>query len=262
MAEWHEGLDPALVEHATAKGWIKEGVGAEDVAKEAVKAHYAIQKYVGVPAEQLVKLPKDASDPSYADAYKRVVEMGAPKDPKDYSFDGVKGIGEEDAAFVRGLAAELKLPVNAAASLAQKIVERAEGTASAQAEKNAMTLAAEQAILRSTWGANYDLNLFRVGRVAETLGWDKDTVDKLNNTVGGTKVLNGLLQLSGKMSEAAFLKGETGGGEGAMTREQATEKKAQLMAEAQGKVTEERFMAIWNELKQLDTIIVGAAQAR
>ena len=41
MAEWHEGLDPALVEHATAKGWIKEGVGAEDVAKEAVKARAA-----------------------------------------------------------------------------------------------------------------------------------------------------------------------------------------------------------------------------
>ena len=228
MAEWHEGLDPALIEHATAKGWIKEGVDATAVARSAVQAHLAAQKLIGVPAEQIVRLPKSPDDPAYAEAYKRVAEFGAPKDASGYSFNGVEGITEEDAKFVSELAAELKLPVNSAASVAQKLVSRKAAEVAANAEKTTISTAAEQAVLRQTWGSNYDLNLFRTQRVAEALGWDKDVVDKLNTTVGGTKVLNGLLQLAGKMSESTFLKGETTQGSGSITKEEARTRKEAL----------------------------------
>ena len=185
-----------------------------------------------------MRLPKSPDDPAYADAYKRVVEFGAPKDASAYAFDGVKhkdgsAILEEDAAFVRELASELKLPVNAAASVAQKIVERAERVVGEADEKKLLTLTAEQTALRGAWGTNYELNLFRTMRVAEALGWDRGMVDKLKEVVGGSSVMNALLQLAGKMDEAPLLKGEPNTGSGSLTREQAMAKKETLKGDTE-----------------------------
>ncbi len=221
--EWYEGLDEPILQHVQAKKW--DTLDAPSAAKAIAQAHLAAQRFIGVPAEQIVRLPKGVDDPNFPDVYKRISEMGAPKDASGYSFAGVEGITEEDAKFVSELAAELKLPVNSAASVAQKLVSRQASVASANAERTAVSTAAEQAVLRQTWGANYDLNDFRVNRVAEQLGWDKSVIDTLHATVGGTKVLNGLLSLASKMSEATFLKGETSTNSATMSKQEAAEAK-------------------------------------
>ena len=77
------------------------------------------QKFVGVPQEQLLRLPKDASDEAGIKAmWKR---LGAPDAPEGYDFSGVKFADgtDLDQAFVdraRAAAAKLNMPKDTAAA--------------------------------------------------------------------------------------------------------------------------------------------------
>lgn len=249
-AAWHDALPEPVKAHITNRGH-----NTEDAATAAVKlaeAHYAAQRLIGVPAEQIVRLPKDAKDPAYAEAYKRVASLGAPKSAEEYAFEGVP---EAAADRARALAFKLGLPTHQATDLAAELVAAdALAEAKTKAEKD-VNLAASQATLRAAWGANYDLNLFKANRVVEALGWDKDTVDKMQATIGGNALLNGLLNLSGKMDEAVILRG-SGGGTPTMTRDQAVERKAEIMmASSMRKFTPEQLVDAQIELQKLNVII-------
>ncbi len=129
MAEWFETLDAETLAHATAKGWNVPDAAA--AAAAAVKAHHGAEKLIGHPADQVLKLPKDAADPSYQSVYDRVVGMSTPKDPAEYKFDGVKfkdgtDLAEEDRTFVRKMATKYKLPTTVAAGIAADLAARAD----------------------------------------------------------------------------------------------------------------------------------------
>ena len=62
--EWfEEGLDADHLTEITAKGWNKPLT--PDVARSMAQAHRAATQLLGVPTDQLMRVPKDASDPLY-----------------------------------------------------------------------------------------------------------------------------------------------------------------------------------------------------
>src|SRR5258708_38450661 len=80
------GVDQEMVGHWTNRGWINKT--APEIAVEATKAAREAQAYVGVPAEQLVRLPKDPKDEL---GWKQVWQrFGVPKEAKEYDFTPVK----------------------------------------------------------------------------------------------------------------------------------------------------------------------------
>jgi hypothetical protein len=96
-------------------GWDKDPVIA---AIEASKSHRELQKFHGVPASQLVKLPKDAADEAgWKAVYSR---LGMPAEAKDYDLSGVKRADGTDvdqaladtlrAALHRGRVARTRRP--------------------------------------------------------------------------------------------------------------------------------------------------------
>ena len=263
---WFDELDEDLKAHAVSKGLDK--LEPDAAARKAVEMHRGAEKLIGADPSTLAKLPKDAADPTYAALYERIANMAVPKEATGYTFEGVKAkdgkdLTEDLAGMVRETALDLKLSPSAAKSLAARIVAFTDKTVDDGSERAKAALAAEQTELRAMWRENFDLNNYKIDRVRDILGWDKDVTDALRNTVGGTKVMNGLLQLANRMGEAEFLKGSSSGGTPALTRDQALEKKTNLMMEgSRGKLTDARLAEITKELMDLDKVIVGASQSR
>lgn len=229
---WYDGLAPELLGHAQNRGLDKKT--ADEAARQLLSDHREAQQRLGLPPERVLRLPTDANDPGWADVYQRA--FGTPKDAAEYKFEGLKfkdgkEVPAEFVETVRGLAQDLKLPVTGATKLAERIVAYVDKDAELDAQEHATAVAAAHATLRQSWGANYDLNLFKTGRVVEALGWDKATMDGIQGAVGADKLLNGLLSLANKMSEAELLRGNAPPGVGSMTREQAIERLATLRAD-------------------------------
>lgn len=209
---WFSTLDADMQSHVTGRGWDKMDAAA--AALEAAKSHYAAQKLIGVPPESVIKLPKDATDPSWQSAYDRVAGMALPKTPEEYTFEGVqtkdgKALGDADTKFLRDVATKYKLPITAARGLAADIVARHEMTAEAAGSATALTRESNQVALRTAWGGAFDQNDFSATRAAEAVGLTSEVMDAMKALPADKYIanMNALLKLSQQLNEATILRG-------------------------------------------------------
>jgi hypothetical protein len=256
---WYAGAEPELVGHIQNKGWDK--LTPAEVAKQAAKAHLSAERMIGVPADQILRLPKDPAD---VDGWKAVrAKLGAVSDPKAVDLTGVKSkdgtdIPGADADFYRGLAVELGLTPLQARALAEKSVGFFSGRQEAEGAEMAAKLAQEKDALAKNWGANARANLFVAQQAAGRLGIDSEAVEALEKVVGYSRVMEMFRSLGEKLGEARYIQNPAAGGSGAMTREQAVAKKTELMSDRawasrylEGGKTEAR------EMEALNILIVG-----
>jgi hypothetical protein len=129
QAPWYEGkADAETIGHWDNKGWKKDDPAA--IAIEATKAARELQKHFGVPADQLLKLPKDsADDAGWKAVYSR---LGVPSEPKEYDFSGVKFKDgtELEAAFSDTMRAALhsaRVPKDKASTVVKAVVDYLDG---------------------------------------------------------------------------------------------------------------------------------------
>lgn len=224
-ADWRTGLDADLLGHVANRGWDK--LKADEVAQQAVKAHREAEKLIGVPAEQVLRLPKDAND---KDGFARIFKaLGVPEDPKTYDFTGVKTeagivIAPELAEKVRGIAATLHLPPAAAIDMAKAVLAiQTEGPAKAVAEY-AVKLAQEKDALAKNWGANAGVNKIVAENAAQKLGVTVEEIKALESSVGYARVMEMFRNIGARIGEDKFVNQGQGGGNNAMTAEQAQAK--------------------------------------
>jgi hypothetical protein len=218
---WHGGK----IDADTLGFWQNKGIDAADpiaVATTLTKQYREAEKFVGVPAAQLLRLPKDASDEAgWNTVYQR---LGAPADAKDYDFSSVKNAAGQapDAALldtIRATAASLRLPKDKAPDLAAAVVKHLDAVASERAAASAAKLTAEKAELAKSWGANAELNKLTAMQGAKRLGIDPETVATLENQVGYAKVMEMFRKIGAGTSEDTFHDG--GSGANPVTRESA-----------------------------------------
>lgn len=255
---WFDTAAPELKEHLTNKGWDK--LDGDAAALAAVKAHQAVEKMVGAPAEQLVKLPKDGADPTFNEVWGRVSALGKPKDAAGYE------LGAADDPFATAMAEashKANLPVSVAKALAADVKAFTAGAEAAKTKAHEAAQGAEAAFLREQWGANYDMNLFLATKGAEQLGLTKEVVDALQKQEGFAKVLEGLRGVGNRLNEAQLLRGMPATEPGSMTREEAITKKATLMAD---RAWGAKYLAGGHDevtlMMNLNKIIVGPAPQR
>src|SRR5712664_2581436 len=86
---WYQGVagvDQEMVGHWQNAGWANKT--PQELVVELTKSWKAAEKHVGVPADQIVRLPKDPKDEL---GWKQVWQrLGAPKEAKEYDFTPVK----------------------------------------------------------------------------------------------------------------------------------------------------------------------------
>ncbi len=180
-----EGVDQEMVGHWTNAGWITKS--AAEVAREATKSWKNAEKYVGVPPDQLLRLPKDVKDEA---GWKGVWErLGKPKDAKEYDFAAIKFTDgtELDEGFVnlmRDASYRFNLPKDTAAAITQEFVKYLDGAETTEAAEKTAKLAEQKAALKKNWGPNEAANMFVAQRAATALGVPPETVAALEGVIG------------------------------------------------------------------------------
>lgn len=238
---WYATLDAEHVGHIQTRGWDKLDPAA--AALEAIKGHVSATRMVGVPAEQLLRLPKDQTD---SEGWRGVWQrLGAPQDPKDYAFEGVD-MGESGAtnSFVdtlRQTAAALNMPKAMAAEVAKGVSKWiADRVAASDTEIAANVKAGDDAI-KTSWGRDYEAHNFvaergqqaLATRLGERLAPQLDQAMTVLREAGLGELGREMMRVVGVgLGEDKFVSGGNSG-RPAMTREMAVARKAELMADRQ-----------------------------
>lgn len=268
-AKWFDGFDDETKNYLNTRGLADKDASAAFL--DAAKAHREAQAYIGVPKEQLLKLPKaDAPPEEWDNVYAR---LGYSNNADDYKLEGLKYADGTDVPdgfkdFVRARASELHLSPAATTKLAEELIKHNEsGTAAKTADETAASTKALEA-LRQSWGANYEANKViadnAYAAIMSAAGFDQPTmtaaIQKLGEVSGKSEVMQMLLAVGQKMGEDKFVGGGGPSGQlGPRNAEQAIARIAELKADTTwvgrylaGGVAENK------EMNDLHTLAYGA----
>ncbi len=265
-APWYQGVpgvDDAIVGHWQNRGWDKKA--AAEVAVEATKAWREAEKFVGAPAAQLLRVPKDASDEAgWNTVWNR---LGKPADAKGYEFGDIKfsdgtPLEENFTTTMREAAFRLHLPKDAAAEMTRTFAKYLDSAETSEKVERDAKLIEQKAALKKNWGPNEAANMFVAQRAAAALGIAPETVSSLEGVIGYDKIMEMFRAIGARIGEDKFVTSTQQGGGGAMTLEQAVARKAELMADkAWVKSYLDKDAAKVREMTALNTIIVGSQRA-
>jgi len=208
---------------------------AEEVAIQSIKMHREAQKFIGVPADQILRMPKDAGDTAAWTALH--AKLGVPSDKAGYDFEEVKFSDGTvpDAKFlelVRDTAANLKLPKDAAPAMAKAMLDYLDGAEKTESAENTAKLALQKDTLAKNWGSNFEANKFVAGQAGRALGVAPETVAALENVIGYDKIMEMFRTIGTKIGEDKFVSGgANSNNSGVMTRDQAIARKVDLKAD-------------------------------
>jgi hypothetical protein len=266
-APWHAGVDAETLGHWQNKGWKTED--PKEIAIAATKQAREAEKFFGVPADLLLKMPKAGAPPEDIKAFR--MRLGMPGEAKDYDLSGVKDAAGQPIAApladtLRAAAHNAGLSKEAAAAIAGAVQKALDDTRAAESAVSTAKISEEKAKLKANWKPeNYDFNLLKAMEGARRLGLSKDdpagleAINALENSIGYARVMEIFRKIGQGTSEDTFIeRGATGGT--VTTREGAVARKAELMAD---KAWGERLLkggaaerAEWNSL---NSMIEGAA---
>jgi hypothetical protein len=226
---WYDGADTELVGYIQNRGLDKMEPKAAALAE--AKAHREAERLLGVPADQLLRFPKDANDKEgWAKIHAR---LGVPTDAKEYDFTAVKTaagqpIGETIANTLRAAAGEAALTKDQAAAVAKSVVKLFDETEATKAAEYAIKLDAEKASLKTNWGQNATANLIVAQNAATKLGVTPAELSALESVVGYSRVMEMFRTVGSKIGEDVFVNGGPGGGNQPVSKEAAQQRLDEL----------------------------------
>lgn len=227
---WTDGLADNV------KGWLQtRGLDAKTPAEALAAAHAEAAKaaeFNGVPADKLIRLPDGPTDEAGLKAFRE--KLGVPADAKGYDFTGLKKAdgSEVDQAFkdfAANAALAVGIPKDKAAEFANLILKReADAATSAAADREAALISAK-AELAKEWGQNQEAHLFVAKQAALKLGVTPEAVAALEAQIGYAAVMKMFQKVGVALGEDKFVANPNPNSTGMWTREQAVERKAELM---------------------------------
>lgn len=248
-----EGFTPEIIGHLQSKGWDK--LPAPQAALELTKSWKEAEKFVGVPANQLIRLPQDAKDEA---GWKTVwSRLGAPADAKDYDF-GTAKLDDATKEALRTAAGAVHLPKDSVTAIAAGLAKHLESAENAKQADYAAKVEGERTALAKDWGANHAANMITAKAAAGALGVTPEDVAALEKHIGYARVMKMFQNIGSKIGEDKFVTNDNGGARGIMTKEQATAKMSDLKKDD---AWVKRYMSGGNaedrEMKALIAIITG-----
>lgn len=216
-ATWFDGYD------ADTKGWVAnrgyDKLEAPAALSEAIKGFRNAEKFIGVPVEQVLKLPgKDAKPEDFNAVYDK---LGRPADPAKYEVDFGQAADTKFVDFSKGLFHKIGLNNEqakvAAAGLSEFTKTAIEGQIAAYGQK----LAQQEVELKGKWGTGYDQNVGVAKQAIGALGINKEQIDSLEQTMGFSGVMELFHTIGSKVGESPFHGQGESGGFGALSKEAA-----------------------------------------
>lgn len=220
---WHDGIEPETLGFWQNKGY--DVTSPLKVAAELTKQYRAAEKFLGVPADQVVKMPKADAPPEDLRAFYE--RLGAPKEAKEYDLSAIKDASIADT--LRATAHAAGISKDAAAKLAADLGKAIESKSTTDATVNGAKLAEEKAALAKNWGPKHDYNMLQAMEGARRVGITPEAVKAMENQIGYAAVMEHFRKIGTSTSEDTFIERGVGGSGEVTTREGAMSRKSDLM---------------------------------
>lgn len=210
-ASWHTGLDPEVLGHIQSKGWSLDDPKA--VVAEATKAYKNVEKHFGAPPNEMLRIAKPTDEAAWKAMH---LKLGAPADPKEYSFDGIKRADGSDLApaFVDAMRAAMGanfIPKDRAPEITKAIVKHLDDTVAQEAAIRTDAVKTERDALLKSWGTQAEFNRLQAMQGARRLGVGPEDVAKLENVVGYSRIMEMFRKIGAGTTEDTFVEGKTSG---------------------------------------------------
>lgn len=223
---WHDGVDPEI------RGfWQNKGLpldNPKDFGLKLTELYKGAEKYIGVPPDQVVKLPKaDAAPEDLRAFYER---LGAPKEAKEYDLSAVKDQAIADS--LRSAMHDRGLTKDAAFAVATSVAKALESKTTTDNALTTNKLAEQKEALTRNWGDKYAYNHLQAIEGARRLGISPEGVKALEGSIGYDQVMEAMRKIGANTREDTFVERGAGGPAGDVTTvEGAHARKAELMAD-------------------------------
>jgi hypothetical protein len=219
--KWFDGLEDVDKGVIQNKNWHE--LAPADAAKAAFVYGRDLEKKLGLPADQVLRIPA----PDDAAGWKPVLKhLGVPDTAEGYDFTSVKNADGStvDPAFMnlmRETAAKFNLPVKAATGVAEAILRFSETAEANEKTADMVEVQKQKDALAANWGGNAETFKFIADRAAAMMGISAEELNAIASSSNYATVMGALLKIGQKSGEAALLLDNGGGGPRAMTRDQA-----------------------------------------
>lgn len=169
---------------------------------DVLESYRNFEKLQGVPQDRILKLPENLDSPEARALWER---LGAPKEAKDYKFEGVD---PKHAEYLAKVYHELGVPKSMAEKVTAKLNEYStqQATQAQEAQKQVMEQAKQT--LMKEWGAAFEQNTNVVDSAARNLGLDPKENLALANALGPDKAMKLLYKLGTATGEHTFVTGK------------------------------------------------------
>lgn len=164
---------------------------------DVVNSYRNLEKLTGVPAEQIVKLPKDNDPTAWNDVYSK---LGRPATADKYDIPIPEGQSDEFAKTAREWFHKAGLSVAQARGVTEAWNAHVAGAQEAQQTQSKAKFEAEVNSLKAEWGSGYESNAALVDRAAMAFGMDQDTLSALKATMGPAKAMKFLHSIGSKVA--------------------------------------------------------------
>lgn len=202
---WHSTFD------ADTKGWVENkgwhSLSADKALPEIISSYRNTEKYIGVPADQIIRLPKDGDDAARSAVYDR---LGRPKDAKDYQLKLPEGVKPEGVESLKPIFHKHGLNSQQASGLLADLLAQEKVEETAQAAQYSAKVDAEAAALSKEWGVAEEKNVVVAKGAAKELGVSAEAIDALEKTIGHAATMKFFYNIGVKFGEDKFVGGDGG----------------------------------------------------
>lgn len=221
--DWLPDADEVTVGLVQNKGW--------KAPKDVLTSYQQLEKFVGAPADKIVRLPGEGAAKDELDAF--YSKLGRPADPNGYEIKLPDGADDSFAKTAAGKFHELGLNKQQAQELVKWYEGQGATATQAQQQQSQAANLAQQEALKQEWGQAYDQQVTAARQFAQSAGVDAATLDKLQSAMGYDGVMKFMAGLGAKMgAEPTYPGGDRKGGfGGVMTPGQAQAEIASLKAD-------------------------------
>lgn len=195
-APWYAGLPDDLK--------TQPGVTRHKSLTDAIQAGIAAEKRLGVPADQILRVPTKPDDKeAYGAIYKA---LGAPDTADGYKLD-LTGASDDDKGTVEAFTAAMHeagpFPPAFLQAATSWFIGETQKAAEAQAAEDTAASQAAEAALKTEWGAAFDEKKTAIGKLVVDLGGQElaDELD-LDTKIGNSPALARFLaKITDRMAE-------------------------------------------------------------
>lgn len=199
---WHAGLDADTQGWVQNKGWDK--LAPDHALPEIVKSFRNTERYIGVPADQLLRVPKEGDMAAYNAVYDK---LGRPAKPEEYQLEIPKEADPSFKEWAQKTFHGMGLNGRQANELLKSYTAYTEGRVQAAQAEYETKIAADTTKLKSEWGAAEAKNTQIARGAARDLGISAEAIDALEQVLGFAGVMKLFHNIGQKFGEDKFVGG-------------------------------------------------------